>query len=402
MKVIQINASYKPAYIYGGPALSVSRLCEGLVKAGTELEVLTTTANGKAELKVKLNEPVDIDNVKVTYFKRITKDHTHFSPTLLWSLNRKLKDYNNLAKLDENRKDEGFQKLIIHIHVWWNLVSVFSCLIAQLYKIPVILTPRGTLSSYSFGNRNSGIKYYIHQFLGKWLLKYCHIHATSEYEKQAIIHLVAPKSITVIPNFIYLPEPRNCKDINQECPREKTGTTKLLFLSRIEEKKGLDILFSALAEINTPYSLTIAGTGDAKYVEELKKLASTLNIHSSITWIGQQSQEEKWRVMQDHDLMLLTSHDENFANVVIECLSTGTPVLISNKVGLADYIIEKDFGWVCQLDKESIKKNILLFFSQKEKAIRIKQSAPQQIRTDFDENKLVQSFLKMYSDVVNH
>jgi glycosyltransferase involved in cell wall biosynthesis len=282
--------------------------------------------------------------------------------------------------------------------VWWNLVSVFSCLLARLNKTPVILTPRGTLSNYSFGNRNAGIKYYIHRFIGKSLLEYCHIQVTSKKEEQAVLALVKPKSITVIPNFVYLPEMETGQNNNSPANTD-SHTIKLLFLSRVEEKKGLDLLFSALAECNFNFQLTIAGTGNPNYITYLKDLLKQLKIEAYIEWIGQQNQKEKWDVLQRHDLMILPSHDENFANVVIECLATGTPVLISNKVGLADYIQSQNFGWICNVDKDSIKENLLLFKAQPQKAALIRQIAPEKIRVDFDEKQLVKQFLKLYSDI---
>lgn len=56
MKIIQICAAYKPAYIYGGPTMSVSKLSEELVKAGLDVVVLATTANGKVELNVPVGK----------------------------------------------------------------------------------------------------------------------------------------------------------------------------------------------------------------------------------------------------------------------------------------------------------------------------------------------------------
>jgi len=191
-KILQISAAYKPAYIYGGPTMSVAKLCEALVNADTELEVLTTTANGKTELDVKPNQPQQVDGVTVTYFRRITKDHTHFSPALLRELRK---------KIQENRHT------VLHIHAWWNLVSIFSCQIAKWSKIPVVLSPRGMLTSYTLANRNGGFKSIIHRFMGKKLLRYCHIHATSEKEKQDILKIVKPKNITVIPNLVELRKP---------------------------------------------------------------------------------------------------------------------------------------------------------------------------------------------------
>lgn len=124
IKLLQITAAYKPAYIYGGPTMSVSKLCEALSNTEVPIEVLTTTANGKTELNVNPGKQIIVDKVEVTYFKRLSKDHTHFSPGLLLALRRKIKEQKLKSK---NSKT----KLIIHIHAWWNLVSIFSCFMAN-------------------------------------------------------------------------------------------------------------------------------------------------------------------------------------------------------------------------------------------------------------------------------
>ncbi|RYE20347.1 MAG: hypothetical protein EOP42_27610, partial [Sphingobacteriaceae bacterium] len=187
MRVIQVSASYKPAVIYGGPTHSVSKLSEKLCKNGIKTEVITTLANGKQELNLPAGKVTFVENVPVRFFKRITKDHSHFSPSLIWYL-LKLK--------------KATEPTIIHIHAWWNLVSIFACAIAHLKNIPVVLSPRGTLSQYSFTNNHNQLKSWIHFLAGKKLLSKCFFHVTSEAEKAEIVQLFRPKKIQVICNFI--------------------------------------------------------------------------------------------------------------------------------------------------------------------------------------------------------
>ena len=375
MKVLQINASYKPAYIYGGPTMSVSMLAEQLVKAGIIVNVFTTTANGTTELPVQINEPVLIDGVTIIYFKRITKDHTHFSPSLLMHLWRNAKSYN-----------------VIHIHAWWNLVSVLSCLIAVKRNVPVILSPRGTLSNYSFHNKNNKVKGLIHSYLGKSLLKKCFIHTTSVNELSAIKKIVQPKGFFNIPNFIRLAD---VKPINVS---SDDNILKLIFLSRIEEKKGLNILLEALNEVTIPFHLTIAGDGDELYINQLKSKTSS-HIAGQITWAGFYT-DKKFELLQQHDLFILPSHDENFGNVVIESLSVGTAVLISDQVGLADYVKENDLGWICQTNASSVSSAINIISNNRMELERIRKVAPAKIIADFDNASLVKKYIDMYNQVI--
>lgn len=378
MRILHINASYKPAYIYGGPTMSVSMLCEQLVKAGVSANVFTTTANGVNELQVQTEKSVNIDGVEVTYFKRLTKDHTHFSPTLLAKLWKEAKKYD-----------------VIHIHAWWNLVSVLSCFIAVMRKVPVVVSARGTLSSYSFSNKNTGIKSLIHTLFGKSLLNRSHLHVTSKREKQAILKVIQPKGISNIPNLVKL------QASHTSAEKETGPVLKLLFLSRIENKKGLDILLNALPLVSVPYYLTIAGTGDEAYINDLKKLATDNSITEKINWVGF-SDENKFDLLRTHDLFVLPSHDENFGNVVIESLSMGTAVLISKNVGLEDYVSKNNLGWLCETSPASVADAINTIGTQCEEDLkRISREAPTVIYHDFDGNNLIKDYIAMYKEVIN-
>lgn len=360
--------------------MSVSKLSEELVKAGQDVTVLTTTANGKTELDVPIGKETIVDGVKVYYFKRWTKDHTHFSPALFWFLHKTIRN---------TKCNTPDTQLIIHIHAWWNLVSIFSCLIAKLHGIKIVLSPRGMLTSYSLNNRNSKFKDTIHFLLGKRLLKYCYIHATSKKELEDVAQTCEVKSISIIPNFVEFP-----KDAQYQTT--ESGKYRLLFLSRIEQKKGLELLFKALAQTSISYQLSIAGTGEISYIENLKSLALKLNIENKITWLGNINKENKFDILTKKDLLVLTSYNENFANVIIEALAVGTPVLISKEVGLADYVIKNDLGWVVPLEIEEIANSINSSFNNAEKRNLIRKKAPSIIQHNFAENKLTNSYIALY------
>ncbi|GAB3903540.1 XrtY-associated glycosyltransferase XYAG1 [Mucilaginibacter boryungensis] len=376
MKILQVNASYKPAYIYGGPTMSVSKLSEVLGRMGNSVRVFTTTANGQTELPVHTRETVLVDGVQVNYFPRITKDHSHFSPGLLRAVWKQVKQFD-----------------VVHIHAWWNLVSVLTCLIAVIRKVPVVLSPRGTLSSYSFHNKNALVKRCIHSLLGKPLLNKCFVHVTSTHEAEAIAQLIRPRQIINIPNFIELGNTAYWDDSRND------DVLKLLFFSRIEEKKGLDILIRSLTNISVPYHLTIAGNGEADYIETLKQLGIQNGVSANMSWIGFQG-ENKFNIMAQADVLVLPSYDENFGNVVIESLSVGTAVLVSEHVGLAAYVAENNFGWICKTEPDSIAQTINRIDKGTLKAIR--QRARQKILQDFNEAELAKQYISMYQQITHH
>lgn len=432
MNILHINASYKPAFIYGGPTVSVAKMCEEINKAGSrceaeglklkaeselqsfdflptgqdgaqpdsaqpdsknvysdllkqekiEVTVYTTLANGREELTYRNGEIRNVEGVDVHYFKRITKDHSHLSPSFLLHFWKTIKQFD-----------------IVHIHAWWNLVSVGAALICVLKSRPYILSPRGTLSSYSFYNRKSVVKRIFHLLIGRPLLKRAVFQVSSGKEKKDIENILGFNSqISVIPNFVELKQVWE-KNFKVELSHHKA---ELLFFSRIEEKKGLEFLLEACALLKIPYHLTIAGSGEESYLTELKHLSVQLGIEQQVTWLGLVASENKFDVLAQYDLLILPSYDENFANVVIESLACGTPVLLSPNVGLADYVTDQKLGWVVDQNPRLIATTLSFIFNKnKSELIDLRIKATAIIKKDFAEEKLRKSYLQFYQSLLN-
>lgn len=122
----------------------------------------------------------------------------------------------------------------------------------------------------------------------------------------------------------------------KKCPEVK-DKPYLLFLSRIHEKKGVDLLIKAYTKIageGTP-KLVIAGPGlESQYGKELQVLVSQSEAKDSIIFPGMLSGEAKWGAFYGCEAFILPSHQENFGIAVVEALACGKPVLISNQVNI--------------------------------------------------------------------
>lgn len=375
MNILHIVPSYKPAYIYGGPIISISCLCENQTAIGHGVTVYTTTANGKEELDIETGSPIEVDGVSVYYFERVTKDHTSFSPALL----RKL--WKTIDQFD-----------VIHIHSWWNVLVIMATAVCYLKGIKPVLSPRGMLTQYTFLKQHSLPKKIIHASIGKYLLKKTILHATTELELEETKRLYPRWPSFILPNIVTFPtyKEKNAGD------NTDMDVFKIIFLSRIDPKKGLELLFKALARVTFNYELMIAGEGNSIYTESLRQLATQLGIDDKISWIGWQNGEKKYELLNEADLFVLSSYNENFANAVLEALSTGTSVLISNQVGLFSYVKENNFGWVCELTLENIRENLELAFESVLERERIRNSSPLQVREDFSGKKVAKKYVSCY------
>jgi glycosyltransferase involved in cell wall biosynthesis len=159
-----------------------------------------------------------------------------------------------------------------------------------------------------------------------------------------------------------------------------------LFLSRIHEKKGCDLLIQAFAKIaksNSDLHLVMAGPDQTGWQADLEKIADDYCIADCITWTGMIKDEMKWGAIKAAEVFILPSHQENFGISVVEALAVGTPVLISSKVNIWREIKEMNAGLVgddtlegtqkllqawldlSESEKQIIKKNTVVCYKQK-------------------------------------
>ncbi len=115
------------------------------------------------------------------------------------------------------------------------------------------------------------------------------------------------------------------------------GRRFVLFLSRIHEKKGCDLLIQAFAKVaaqDPELQLAIAGPDQTGLKAKLQALAEYHGIAHRIHWLGMLSGDLKWGAFHASEAFILPSHQENFGIVVAEALGCGKPVLMSNKVNI--------------------------------------------------------------------
>jgi len=127
------------------------------------------------------------------------------------------------------------------------------------------------------------------------------------------------------------------------------GKRIALFLSRIHEKKGCDLLLEAFAQVvekDKRLHLVMAGPDQMGWTAILKAQAEKLGISDRITWPGMLQGDDKSGAFYAAEVFCLPSHQENFGIVVAEALACGKPVLISNKVNIWREIESDAAGFV--------------------------------------------------------
>jgi glycosyltransferase involved in cell wall biosynthesis len=125
----------------------------------------------------------------------------------------------------------------------------------------------------------------------------------------------------------------------------------LLFMARIHEKKGCDLLIDAFARIASrapDLHLVMAGHDQVGWQATLEKLAEKHGIKDRIHWPGLLQKDVKWGAFHAAEAFILPSHQENFGIAVAEALACGKPVLISDKVNIWQDVIADGAGIVAE------------------------------------------------------
>lgn len=127
----------------------------------------------------------------------------------------------------------------------------------------------------------------------------------------------------------------------------------MLFLSRVDPMKGLELLLTAWAGIQSQFPqarLLIAGSGSPRYIEELKSLSVRLGVSRSITFLGFLFESAKWSAFAAADLFVLPSHYESFGIAALEALHVGTPLIISDRIPMSGMVAASGAGLVVRTD----------------------------------------------------
>lgn len=131
----------------------------------------------------------------------------------------------------------------------------------------------------------------------------------------------------------------------------------VLFMSRIDYKKGLEFLIPAMAELQREFPdlwLVLAGAGEASFTEGIKQTITQCGFEARTRWVGFISGQEKSDALAAADVFALPSLNENFGIVLVEAMNAGLPLLISDEVYIHREVAQAGAGVVCRPTKNSV------------------------------------------------
>lgn len=361
----------------GGPAQTIFNHTEQQLAQGNDVDILTpydattnfyTVPEGAKLIKCKKNG--------------ISKVFHHFSFET-WQFLQKNKDNYD----------------VIHLHGIWNFPSLYVLLTKT--KALKLVTIHGMAGSYTLNKSKLFKKVYSFLFQKKALRNADLVHVLHEGELQELDTYLGYRH----PNAFILPNGIQEKDYNQLPDKEvfrnkfsiETNKKIILFLGRIDAKKGIDLLLPAflqVSKIDKDATLVLVGPdyGMKNFVE---KFMVENNLKERVILTGILKGKEKLEAFSAAQLFVLPSYSEGFSIAVMEALTCGLPVVVSPFTGFSEVISAHEAGKIVALSSEEIAEGILFYLSNEANRQHASTKATDLIHTNYTIEKVANELLKI-------
>ena len=340
---------------YGGPSKACIETAQALAARGHEVSILTTNLGFPGLLDVPLGQPVDRGGVAVQHRPAV---RPHFWGTSL-ALARALREA--IPHAD-----------VVHLHSLYFHHTKVTASLCSRFGVPYVLQPHGALDPYLYRRHR-----FRKLLAERWFQNAATRGAAAvQYATEEEMSLAAPCAFGV--RGVVVPIGLHPEDYANLPPRGRFRARHpaigdrpiILFLGRLNFKKGIDVLIRGFAEAvdaGLDAHLVLAGPdgGDRGRIESW---INERGLRPRTTLTGMVGGAEKLSLLADADLFALSSWTENFGIAVIEAMACGLPVAISDRVNLWPSVAEADAGWVAPVDSCAFRDIILEALSDPSRA----------------------------------
>ena len=367
----------------GGPSQVIRLMAEGLSESGIAVDVVTTDDNGSSRLSVPLGVPVREGQVTYWYFPRQARAYNYSFPLSVW-LWRHIREYD-----------------LIHIHTVFAYASTAAALIARLKGTPYVVRPLGVLNRWGFENRKPWLKRLSFTVVEKRILRHAAaIQYTSEQERLEAERLCLGAEGVVVPNPVRL----SGAETSAALPKSAAPAQPvLLFLSRLDQKKGLDLLIQAFPLVKQRFPgsrLVVAGSGEAAFEQELRAMAEKEIGPWGIEWAGFVSGAAKREWLARASVFVLPSYSENFGVAVVEAMAAGIPVVISDQIGIHRIVAEGRAGLVTACSARALSEALIKVLSDPAAARAMGERGRQVARNEFSVPVVSAKLVSLYRTIL--
>lgn len=364
-------------------------MAHSLAAQGVQVDVATTDDDGPgARLKVPLGKRVEHQGYGIFHFRKQLEFYKVSLPFSRW-MARHVIDYD-----------------LVHIHALFSYTSSRAAHHARRHNVPYLIRPLGVLNRWGMENRRRFVKALSFRFVEKPILRHAAaMHYTSLAEQTEAEATGATACPFVIPLGIDLSPPAQVPDVErffQQYPQAR-GRRLLLFLSRIDAKKGIDVLLPAFAQVRKTIPdtfLVIAGDGPAELVKKYRDLAATVGVADAVVWAGFLKDADKRAAFAAATAFVLPSYSENFGIAAVEALAAGLPCVLSHGVAIGGDVASSGAGLVVPTEPEPLAVALVQILSDDTLREKCSANGPRLAGERFSLQAMGKNLLGVYQNIL--
>jgi glycosyltransferase involved in cell wall biosynthesis len=388
MRILHVIPSL--AMRHGGPPKAAQELCRELVRVGHEVTIFTTNLDGSQRLDVPVDRPIrGEDGVVRWYFATQRSGLYGVSMSLIRALRRNIRNFD-----------------VVHIHTLYRFTSTVAAHYCRREGVPYILRPHGTLDPFLFHRHRLRKRIYEALFETRNIKNAAAVHFTANEEMRLAQSLGLQFRGVVVPLGVDLELPTNRDQLREQFSRDwpaTRGKKVILFLGRLNFKKGLDLLakaFGAVARTRSDVHLFLAGPDDEGYGRKVCQWLGDEGALDRATFAGMLSGEHKAAAIAAAELFVLPSYSENFGFAVVEALAAGVPTIISNKVNIWREVSDARAGLVVNCDADELARAISTLLDDTDLRCSLSDAGKQLVADKFTWPNVAARMVAVYRDVI--
>lgn len=331
MNILQVTLGFLPATAWGGPVKIVHNNAKELIRRGHQVTVYCTNLFDKGnKIQPRTFEDV-VDGIRVVYFD--TWRIPYWPGTLgpIWCPDLPSHLRRELSSFD-----------VIHLNGYRSLMNLQIVNALQDADLPLVIQPHGAMQVIV---NTFFIKRMYDRLLGRRELERAQafIALQASERDQILSHGVPAERIAVIANGL---DPRNYHlDVSPGAFRKHYGVSPdkklILFLGRINRKKGVDMLIEAFAQLeDVDAVLAVVGPDDGQ-LPEVQTLIARHDLAERVILTGLLSGDDVLEAYRDADLFVLPCRTDTFPTTIMEACLLGTPMVVTEGCEIAHLVKDR-------------------------------------------------------------
>ena len=370
MKILAISHEFPP--IGGGGANACYFLTKGFVERGHEVTLITANYQGMPEKEVMNGVQI----MRVNSLRK-HKEHCSFKEMLSYLF----KAYPVAKKMQkENRYDICL--------IFFGIPSgPIGYMLKKKYKLPYVIRFGGG-DVPGFQERFTKVYKLIAPAIKMIWKKADARIANSQGLKDMALKFYDKKSFDIIPNGVDT-------EVFYQIEKADSDEFKILFVSRLIERKGLQFIIPQLQKIqdSTEKKVKLVVVGDGPYREQLETITREYKVADMVEFVGQKNKKEIVPFYQNADLFILPSAKEGMPNVVLEAMACGLPIIMTPCEGSKELV--QDNGYILLTSEMGEKIQQLL--RNKEMLQKLGHNSRRIVEEQFCWGHVVENYLTLMS-----